>query len=159
MAITRTRLRQLHREELRRVRPLDRSGPRSADPRPVGPSAVGGRLAGVLGGAWVAVLALALAVEPAPASGSTSEPVWAGVLAVAMVAALTATAVGLAGRQRTGLLASLAAAGLGLVGAVLCPASGHHASVGAWWYLQMGGFAALAALSVAGLRAAATPRS
>ncbi len=148
MALTKRRLRELRKEEFRTVW-LDRaSAGRSA---PGVRSAPGSGAHWGLLAAWVAFIALAIAIEPAPARPETAQPLWAGLWEMAMLGALVATGVGLARRRRAGFTASAIAGGIALLGAVMCPASGHH-SVGAWWFVQMAGFAALGAVSLAGLR-------
>lgn len=151
MSLTKTTLRQLQEDRPRRVRLTD-GGRR----RPVGEwltedGALPARSARGLGLAWIAVFSVAIAVEPAPAS-DTPEPLWASFLFLALMASLGAMAAGLARGRRLGLMASMAAAGLALVGTVMCPVSGHHAGVGAWWGVQMVGFTGLMAASLMGLR-------
>ncbi|MDP8975010.1 MAG: hypothetical protein M3N28_01305 [Actinomycetota bacterium] len=153
MALTGRRLRELRKEELRAL-PLDRlSGPRpdlvERDRR-----IVSGAPWALLA-AWVAFIALAVAIEPAPTRPEAAQPLWSGLWGIAMMGTLAATGVGLARRERSGFVASAVAGGVALFGAVMCPLSGHHA-VGAWWFVQMGGFAALGALSLAGLRLSRT---
>lgn len=149
MALTGRRLRELRKEELR-VLSLDRLfGPEPASAERGGRIASGGPW-GLLA-AWVAVIALAIAIEPAPTRPEAAEPLWSGLWAIAMMGTLVATGVGLARRERSGFLASAVAGGVALFGSVMCPVSGHH-SVGAWWFVQMAGFAALGVLSLAGLR-------
>jgi hypothetical protein len=149
MALTGRSLRELRKEELRAL-PLDRlSSPRrdlAERDRRILSGAPWGLLA-----AWVAFIAIAVAIEPAPTRPEAAEPLWSGLWAIAMMGTLVATGVGLARRERSGFVASAFAGGVALFGAVMCPVSGHHA-VGAWWFVQMAGFAALGAVSLAGLR-------
>ncbi|HSH59307.1 MAG TPA: hypothetical protein VK988_06630 [Acidimicrobiales bacterium] len=149
MALTGRRLRELRKEELRAL-PLDRlsgPGPDSVErDRRMASGAPWALLAG-----WVAFIALAVAIEPAPTRPEAAQPLWPGLWGIALMGALVATGVGLARRERSGFVASAVAGGVALFGAVMCPVSGHHA-VGAWWFVQMAGFAALGALSLAGLR-------
>lgn len=156
MSLTRTQLEQLHDDRHRQVTlaPGGRRPPLGrwlTDAR-----AVAGRWPMGMGIAWVVVLAAAVAVEPAPASPDAPEPLWASLLFLGLLTALATTWAGLARRQRVGLVASAAAGGLALVATVMCPVSGHHGGVGAWWYLQMTGFTALVAASLVGLRRART---
>lgn len=104
-----------------------------------------------LGLAWLAVYAMAILLEPTPADPQAADPIWAVVLFTVLMGALAATCYGLARRQRLGLVASVAAAGLALAAAVSCPVSAHHQSIGAWWFLQMAGFTALMTGSLVGL--------
>lgn len=120
---------------------------------------VAGRWPRGMGIAWVVVFGAAIAVEPAPANPNAPEPVWAALMFVALLAALGAMGAGLARRQRLGLVASVVAGGLALVSTVMCPVSGHHEAIGAWWYLQMAGFTALIGASLAGLRRSRIPEA
>ena len=152
MALTGKRLGELHREELRKLS-VDRAhagrtaGPTSRGP---GPRIRSGAHWGLLG-AWVVFTAVAIAIEPAPSRPHAAAPLWADLWNTAMVGALVATGVGLARRHRAGFVASAVAGGVALFGAVMCPVSGHHV-VGSWWFVQMAGFAALGAVSLAALR-------
>ena len=152
MPLTRTTPRQLRDEHARRVR-LTAAGERRA----VGDwltedRALPRRFALRLGLAWIVVFAVAVAVEPAPADANASEPLWASFLFLGLMAGLGTMAAGLARGRRLGLMASVGAGGLALVGTVMCPVSGHHAGVGAWWGVQMLGFTGLIAASLYGLR-------
>lgn len=100
---------------------------------------------------WIAVYTMAIVLEPRPAEPSAPEPLWAVLLFMTLMGALGATCLGLARRQRLGLVASVGAAGLALGAAVMCPVSGHHTATGSWWFLQMGGFASLMGLGLVGL--------
>ena len=151
MSLTRSRLEELHDD---RCRTVALGGPPELTPLRTWLTEEGTVPRGWpkrLGLAWIAALTAAVALEPAPAADA-SEPLWASALFLAMMAALVGMAAGLARRQRLGLVAAAAAGGLALVAAVMCPVSGHHGGVGAWWFLQMGGFTALVAASLAGLR-------
>lgn len=100
---------------------------------------------------WIAVYAMAVVLEPRAADPAAPEPLWAVLLFMTLVGVLGAAGVGLVRRQRLGLIASIGAAGLALGAAVMCPLSGHHTSTGAWWFLQMGGFASLMGAGLVGL--------
>ena len=157
MALTKGRLRELRREQLRQIQPpsqrlLSDTDDVVDDPSsPVGQTGSSARAPLALGVSWVVVIALATAVEPPPVTPDAGQPLWASVWTIALLAALTATGVGLARRPRAGFSDSAVAAGVALFGAVMCPVSGHHA-VGAWWFAQMAGFMALGAASLLGLR-------
>ena len=152
MALTRTRLRELHRHELRRVDLDPERGDRPLLRWLTEPGTVPRWAPYALALAWVAVYSAALALEPAPARNGPS-PAWGIALDVAMLGASRVAIFGLRARQRLGLVASVAAAGVALVAAVMCPVSGHHAHVGAWWLAQMSGFVGLGGLSLVALRA------
>ena len=157
MALTPTRVSELQADELRRV---ELHGPEKAPSFRrwlTQPDAVPRWAPVALAVAWLATLQVVYALEPAPARDGPS-PGWAVAFEIAFVAALTATAMGLAGRRRLGLVASVGAVGVALFGAVMCPVSGHHVAVGAWWYIQLGVLAALGGASLVGLRLA-RPRS
>lgn len=101
-----------------------------------------------VGMAWLVLFPLAVALEPVPAA-SASDPWWAVAVGLAFLGIQVATAVGLVRRRRWGLAGSAAGVGLFLVGAVLCPVTGHHA-LGWWWAGQL---AAGAGIGWATLRA------
>lgn len=152
MSMTRTELEELRQDRFRRLhlrpprrRPSLRAWLTEED-------AVHGRWPLAVAVAWVVVFSTAVAVEPVPARPDAPEPAWAVLLFLALVGALATTWAGLARRLRLGLVASVAAAGVALASTALCPVSGHHGSVGAWWYLQFAGFSGLAGLGLLGLR-------
>jgi len=150
--LTRSKLPQLHEDRLEAV---SLTAPPTRPPLGrwlTDAGVVTGRWPRGLGLAWVAVFAAAIAVEPAPANPNAPEPIWASIVFFVLIATLGTMAAGLAHRQRLGLVASVAAGGLALVATVMCPVSDHHSSVGAWWYLQMVGFASLVGASLIGLR-------
>ncbi|MDP9402517.1 MAG: hypothetical protein M3P85_04120 [Actinomycetota bacterium] len=152
MSLTRRQLEELHDERFRRIelRPREPEAPRLA--RWLSEEGVvRGRWPLAVCLSWIAVYTMAILLEPRPADATASEPLWAVLLFMTLMGALAATCLGLARRQRLGLVASVAAAGLALGAAVMCPVSGHHEATGAWWFLQMGGFASLMALGLAGL--------
>jgi len=152
MSLTRDSLQELHEERSREVR-LSPGRPGSPRGRWLAePGVVGGRWPLGLGLAWVVVLVAATLLEPAPADPDAPVPLWASALFLAHFATLGAMAAGLSSRRRMGLVASVGAAGLGLLASAMCPVSGHHTGVGAWWYLQMAGFTGLVAAGLAGLR-------
>lgn len=154
---TRSKLAPLQDHRLDEVR-LDRRGRRPPLSRWVGEEGVvAGGWPRRLGLAWIVVFAVAIAVEPAPARPDAPVPGWATALFFAIVAALGVMAGGLARRQRLGLVASVVAGGLALLGTALCPVSEHHREVGAWWYVQMAGFTSLMGASLAALRRARPP--
>jgi len=78
------------------------------------------------------------ALEPAPTHPDAAEPLVAVVVGyVLLVSWLGAAVAGLA--RRPVALAWAAGSAAVYVGVVVaCPTSGHHASVGAWWYGELG---------------------
>ncbi|MGI8683655.1 MAG: hypothetical protein ACR2MO_00870 [Acidimicrobiales bacterium] len=105
----------------------------------------------------MAVLELYRALIPAPADPNAAIPLSAIVAVAGFTAVLLAMVVGLGLRARIGLVLSVFAGGLVLLDTVLCPVSGHHESVGAWWFLGMAGFSGLVLASVVGLRRSRPP--
>ena len=161
MALTKDQLRDLHDDTVRPV-PLPVEAPPPSPPL-VGrwamtPGTVPASWRRGLGLAWVVVLTVALVLEPAAADPDAADPRWAAALFGALTVALAAAGAGLVRGRRAGLLAGTVAGGLALLGAALCPASGHH-TVGAWWYLQMAGFAALVGATLVALRRSAHAES
>ena len=160
MALTRDQLRHLHEDRVRPVRlPVPSTGTpprRSVRDWALEPGVVAARWRYGLPLAWVAVLAVAVLLEPAPADPDAGDQIWATALFSLLLASLAAMGTGLGRGRRGGLIAGVGAAGLALTGSVLCPVSAHHVSVGAWWYLQMAGFVALMAATVVALRRSRT---
>jgi len=66
--------------------------------------------------------------------------------------------VGLLARRPSGAKASFVAGGLFLAAAIACPVTGHHSSIGLWWFYELAGAAALMALSLLALPRRSTPR-
>lgn len=158
MSLTRDSLQQLHEDRAREVRLATGRRRPPLGPWLTDPGVVGRRWPAILAVAWIAVFAAATILEPAPADPDAPAPLWASLLFLALFGLLGVAAASLSRRQRTGLLASAGAAGLGLFASAMCPVSDHHATVGAWWYLQMAGFTGLVALSLAALRRSSTPQ-
>ena len=103
--------------------------------------------------AWVVVVAVGLAVEPAPANPNAPVPLYADLISTGMLAAWGAMAAGVLQRRRFGAAASMVG-GVALLGLTLaCPLTGHHTSIGAWWGVQLVGAVGLLALSGRALRA------
>jgi len=94
-------------------------------------------------GSWIATLVLAHILEPAPTG---SEPVWAHVVSIGMLAAVIATFHGLARRTSWAASASVMTSLGFVVGVFLCPATGHHA-FGLWWIGQFAAALGLVSLS------------
>lgn len=109
---------------------------------------IDGKLAGGLAIAWLVLLQIAFALEPAT---NQAEPVYGVVLELTMWLLLATMLTGLVMQRRFGLVASLGAAGFMTALSVACPVSGHH-PFGAWWYGQMACVLALVAASVVAVR-------
>jgi hypothetical protein len=138
------------------ARPVDRP-PAVGSRRPLGarlldPISARWAATGVV--AWVVLLAVGIAVEPPPDNPSVAEAWWVGLLGTVLLLAMAGTLAGLGLRRRWGLAVSAAASGLLVLSTVLCPVSGHHTHLGAWWVVQLGCGLGLAATSAAGLRRA-----
>jgi hypothetical protein len=116
---------------------------------------IDGKLAGGVALAWLVLLQIAFALEPAT---NQAEPVYGVVLELTMYALLATMLTGLVMQRRFGLVASLGAAGFMTALSVACPVSGHHA-FGTWWYGQMACVLALVAVSVAALHVSNARRS
>jgi hypothetical protein len=104
--------------------------------------------------AWVAGLAIGIAVEPLPANPNAVDPWFVSAIGTILLVALLTTFAGFLLRRRWSMASSLLAAGLLVVSTVMCPVSGHHAGVGAWWVVQLGCGLGLLAGSALGLRQA-----
>jgi hypothetical protein len=116
------------------------------------------RWAGIGAVAWVVLLAVGIAVEPPPTNPNAVDPWFVSALGTILLVALLTTFAGFCLRRRWSLAASLVAAGLLVLSTVMCPVSGHHTGVGAWWVIQLGCGLGLVAASTLGLQRTA-PRS
>jgi hypothetical protein len=110
------------------------------------------RLAGLGAGAWMVLLAVGIAVEPPPADPGAVDPWFVSILDGVFLAAFLAAFAGFGLRRRWGPAASLVASGVLLLFTVMCPMSGHHTNIGAWWVVQLGCSLGLVATSTIGLR-------
>jgi hypothetical protein len=105
---------------------------------------------GLLAG-WYGLFVLAQLLEP-EADVHHGLLAWIGIaLSVVFAGALLVAAIGLAVRQRWGLVASLGAAGLLVADSIACPLTGHH-EFGTFFVVQGVGAVALAGLSIRALR-------
>ena len=153
MSLTRRQLQELHREELHQLQ-LGRRRPSRSRRAWLGePDVVGRRWPLALGLAWYAAFSLVSATTPEPPRPEAVSALDTAIYLV-LFAAIGAMAVGLARRARFGLLASVGAGLVMLALVVACPLSGHHEQVGAWWFGQLGAFAAVTGASLVGLRRA-----
>lgn len=125
------------------TRPRAPAEPRSF-PDPGGRLARGWALR--LTAAWLGVLTVGMALEPAPAEGEGTGLVSA-ILSAALMASWAVMAVGFTKRIRLGAFASLAGAVTLVAFTIGCPVSGHHTGIGAWWFVQLAGSMALVGLS------------
>jgi hypothetical protein len=109
--------------------------------------------------AWAFLYSTAYAVEPPPAHPNAPVPLAAVLLINALFVAWAVMCVGLLARRTSGAKASFVAGGLFLVAAIACPVTGHHQSVGLWWFYQLTGAVTLMALSLLAIprRSAARP--
>ncbi len=109
--------------------------------------------------AWVVVIAVGLAIEPAAADPNAPVPLVADLLSTGLMATWGAMAAGVFQRRRFAAASSMVG-GVGLLALTLgCPISGHHAGIGAWWGVQIVGALALLALSGRALRGGASRSS
>ena len=111
-----------------------------------------GRWAAIGAVAWVLLLGIGIAVEPPPTNPDAVDPWFLNALGTILLAAVVGAFAGFWLRRRWSLAASLLASGLLVISTVACPASGHHAQVGAWWVVQLGCGLGLVATSILGLR-------
>lgn len=102
--------------------------------------------------AWFAALvgpvvaALCIALEPPPALGAT-EPFYGALLYLALVSSWVGAGVQAMQRHRSALVWAGAVGLLSVAMTITCPTSGHHTTVGAWWFAQLavsGGATAIA---------------
>jgi peptidoglycan/LPS O-acetylase OafA/YrhL len=154
MATTRERQEELTRAEWE-LPPAPREEPavtaprRSLQERMLEP--ISGRWAAIGAVAWVALVGIGIAVEPAPTNPDAVDPWFLDAVATVLLVALVATFTGFWLRRRWGLAASLLASGLLVVSTLACPTSGHH-TFGAWWVVQLACGSGLMATSALGLR-------
>ena len=96
-----------------------------------------------------AVAILCIALEPPPAQPDAAAPLLGVLLSSALFASWAGAAVR-AGQRHRGALVWASVVGLLSVAMTLtCPASGHHAGVGAWWFGQLGISGAALTIAVA----------
>jgi hypothetical protein len=120
---------------------------------------IDGRLALGVGIAWIVLMQIAFALEPA---SNHEVPVIGLVLELSMYGLLATMIAGLVMQQRFGLVASLGAAVLATAASIACPVTGHH-TFGSWWFGQMACVLALVAISAyalhrSGMKAASGDR-
>jgi hypothetical protein len=115
-----------------------------------------GRWAATGAVAWVTLFTIGIAVEPPPDNPNAVDPWLVSALGTVLLVALAGTLAGFWARRRFGLAASLLASGLLVVSTIMCPVSGHHTHLGAWWVVQLGCGLGLVTMSILGLRRAAS---
>jgi len=108
--------------------------------------------------AWAFIFSTSVAVEPPPAHPNAPEPLAAVLLSTVLLGAWALMGVGLLARHPSGAKASFVAAGLFLAAAIACPVTGHHSSIGLWWFYELAGAATLMALSLLALPRRSAPR-
>lgn len=101
---------------------------------------------------WIAVFAIGVALEPAPADPNAASPPVESAIVLGFLSMWVVMAIGFAKRRRYGAAASLAAAVFLVIGTISCPVSGHHSGIAAWWWFELAGSTALAGLSRRALR-------
>jgi hypothetical protein len=105
---------------------------------------------GLLAG-WYGLFLVVQLIEPPP-QAEHGMLAWIGaVMSVVFLGALVVTGIGLAVRQRWGLVASLGASGFLVADSIACPLSGHH-EFGAFIVVQAVASVALAGASIRALR-------
>ena len=144
MAMLARKLRSLRHEQVVEV-DVDRTDDEAEEPRLSRGWCMGLLLA------WAFVFSTAVAVEPPPAHPNAPEPFAAVLLGTALLGAWALMGVGLLARHPAGAKASFVAGGLFLAGAIACPVTGHHQSIGLWWFYELAGAATLMALSLLAL--------
>ena len=114
-----------------------------------------GRWAATGAVAWITLFTIGIAVEPPPDNPNAVDPWFVSALGTVLLVALAGTLAGFWARRRLGMAASLSASGLLVVATIMCPVSGHHTHLGAWWVVQLGCGLGLATMSILGWRRAA----
>ena len=111
------------------------------------PARLGVLWAVLFGLGWPAVIAASMALEPAPAEAEAEAPLWASLVALALLFAVFGTVAEAARRRPQAAAWSLALGVIVLGLSVSCPASGHHTAIGGWWFTQLGLAAGMTAAS------------
>jgi hypothetical protein len=105
----------------------------------------------ILGIGWPVAVAIATALEPAPANPDAPVSAIAALIGLAFTAGLVAAVATAAGRHTRAPVISMlfGVMALGLV--VACPATGHH-GFGAWWAAELAVYSGMFAASVGAFR-------
>jgi hypothetical protein len=101
-----------------------------------------------LGVAWLLIYSIGVATTPAPADPTVDPPLVAVLTGTALLGVVLAMTLGLIRLRRAGAVFSLVGAGILLLDAVACPASGHHEWSAGWALFQLAGAVVLVGLSV-----------
>lgn len=83
------------------------------------------------------VAAFCIAIEPPPANPNAPEPLIGTLLTVALLVVWTGAALAAVRRRPEALRWASAVGGLSVAMTIACPLSGHHTSIGAWWFAQL----------------------
>lgn len=133
-----------------RTTPQTRSAPRAETRVWLRDRISAGWAYGLLAG-WYGLFLVVQLIEPPPQT-DTGLIAWIGaVMSVVFLGALVVTGIGLAVRQRWGLVASLGASGFLVADSIACPLTGHH-QFGAFIVVQAVASVALAGASIRALR-------
>ena len=108
-----------------------------------------------LGIGWPVVMALCVAIEPAPTDPNAPVPLIVNLGGFALLFAMGATAVAAAGRRPAAIGFSALAGALALAFTISCPASGHHAYA-LWWFGELAFTLAMLAVTAVAARRALT---
>jgi hypothetical protein len=103
-----------------------------------------------VGGVWPLLFVLMVATAPEPADPNAVPSVLDSLLALALFGGLVATTTAAVVRHWSALLWSAGLGALWVGTTILCPASGHHDTVGWQWSTELMAASALLVLSVLG---------
>ncbi len=113
--------------------------------------------------AWFAALVgpvvavLCMSVEPPPSDPDAAEPVLGMLLFLALMISWAGAAVRAVQRRRGALAWASVVGLLSVAMTVGCPASGHHAGVGTWWFGQLAVSGVASAVAVGACRRIGRP--
>ena len=108
-----------------------------------------------LGIGWPVVMALCVAIEPAPADPNAPVPLIVNLGGWALLFAMGAAAVAAARRLPAAIGFSALAGALALAFTISCPASGHHAYA-LWWFGELAFTLGMLAVTAVAARRALT---
>jgi hypothetical protein len=142
MALTEERLRSSD-PQIRTPEPAELEAMLGTEPRP----RLGSKPRGLVF-AWIGTMSFLFLFEPPP--DNPSIPLWAALVSMGFLAAVSATLYGLGSKRGWALRASGMTAGAGMALAAACAQTGHHA--GLWWAVELAAFTALMAATAAARR-------